>query len=226
MRAASLVLPAVAILALAACDGAPSFPEPPRTVVYRTDTTADAYFGTAATRGIADYDLGFMASSLHGMGEPPFPRAVLDSGVTVMRFLWRHTYLAGVAVRITRSADGCRMTTTVREPDLWLLGTLESPSSTVQPGALLRRDTTPIDPATCDNLAARMTTVRLQSRPPFEHLLGCQGATWIFERLDNRGHTMHMQWYPDSTGSPAVWNTGMAFLDAAHERARTARRPY
>ncbi|MCC7054968.1 MAG: hypothetical protein IT355_16975 [Gemmatimonadaceae bacterium] len=214
-----------ALSTLAGCDSPPSFPRSSPTVVFRTDTTATAYFDTPRNWGDTVW-LEYLTDILRAMHEPPLRHATIDSETTVLRFLWSRAFHPSVAVQVTRAPAGCRVVTTVRENDGWTIPTLDSGASRLVRGRMLRHDTVTVDRSTCDDLAARLAGLGLTSTGPYITSRGCDGADWTFERLDARGHALLVRWSPDSADAPAIWNAGMAFLSAANARPTSPREMY
>lgn len=195
---------------------------------FRTDTNAAAYFGESRTWGDSVW-LPLFAATLQGMGEPPLRSATLVQSVRVLRFTWQRTFHPDVAVRVTESAAGCAVVTTVRTQHLILLpqdsisGAFKTEPA---PQSTLRRDSTALASSTCADLFARLEAIGVSTDRSHSPGGGADGAHWIFERVDARDHGCMEAWSPDSTSSRAIWNAGMAILSAGRALPRNAREIY
>jgi hypothetical protein len=201
-------------------------------VRFRTDTSAAAYFGVSRTWSDSVW-LPIFAATLHGMGEPPLRSATLMQSERILRFTWLRTFHPELAVRVTESAAGCSVVTTMRTPLLFLLppvsmsgdSTTESaPESIAQ--FTLRRDSTELAMSTCADLFAHLEAIGVSTDRPHSAGGGADGTHWVFERVDARGHGCLETWSPDSSTSPAIWNAGMALLTAGRARPTIAREIY
>lgn len=215
----SRLLHSVCILAFAlltACDGESSMALPPDAVVFRADTSVTAYFGTPVNWS----DTVWLELHAHGrraFGEPPLRGASIKPNTFVLRFFWQRTFHPSVAVRVTRSTQGCGLVMTVKQNDMFLLPLLGSGEPPVLvPGTRLRKDSFALAVHTCDDLAARLDKIGLTAGGPWVQRRGVEGADWVFERLDTRGHTALLSWSPDCSTACSVFTAGMAFLQAAH----------
>jgi hypothetical protein len=225
VRSRSYPLGFVAVALLIACDGTVSMVRPSNAVIFRSDTTATGYFGTLYSWADTVF-LESHAEGLRAFGEPPLRGATLDRETFVLRFFWRRSFHAGVAVRVTRSAIGCTLVTTIQQNDMYRLPVSDTPSQALVRGTRLRRDSTALAVQTCDDLAARLDTIGLKAGGPFVEGGGLDGADWIFERLDVRGHAALVRWSPDCSTSCGVFTAGMAFLRAAHALPNEPRELY
>ena len=225
MRELLLPLGIVASALLTACDGSVTLARPANAVVFRSDRTDTAYFGTPYNWADTVW-LESLAEGLGGFGEPPLRGATLNRDMFVLRFFWRRSFHPGVAVRVTRSATGCTLVTNVRENDMYRIPGIGSSGATLVRGTQLRLDSTVLAPQTCTDLAARLDTIGLKADGPFVDSRGLDGADWIFERLDSRGHAALLRWSPDCSTSCGVFTAGMEFLRAAHALPKEPRELY
>lgn len=216
-------------LLLTGCDTTVSPPPPVRAAVrFRTETSAAAYFGEFRTRGDTVW-LPMFATALQGMDEPPLRGAGLPQSGRVLRFLWQRSFHPDVAVRVTESAAGCSVVTTVRTQHLILLpqdsigGAFKAEPA---PQSMLRRDSTALAMSICAELFAHLEAIGVSTDRPHSSGGGVDGAHWLFERVDARGHGCLETWSPDGSTSPAIWNAGMAILSAGRARPPNAREIY
>lgn len=218
-----------ATILFASCDATVA-PSPAHDdVQFRTDTSATAYFGEFRTWADTVW-LPMFATTLQGMDEPPLRGAKLAQPGRVMRFLWQRTFHPDVAVRVTESAAGCSVVTTVHTQFQILLPPPDSIGGSFRnepaPQSTLRRDSTALAISTCADLLAQLEAIGVSDDRPHSPGGGVDGAHWVFERVDARGHACLETWSPDSAASPAVWNAGMAFLAAGRALPENAREVY
>jgi hypothetical protein len=199
---------------------------------FRTDTNTAAYFGALRTWRDTVW-LPSLAATLQGMGEPPLRGATLTQSERVLRFTWQRAFHPAVAVRVTESAAGCSVVTTVRTPLLFLIPPVSisgdsATESAVEPvpQSTFRRDSTELAMSTCADLFARFEAIGVSTDRPHSAGGGPDGSHWLFERVDARGHGCLETWSPDSSTSPAIWNAGMAVLTAGGARPGNPREIY
>lgn len=218
------------MLVLAGCDTTVAAPSPTHDDVhFRTDTTAAAYFGELRSWRDSVW-LPSFATALHELDEPPLRGAKLVRSGRVLRFFWQRSFNPAVAVRITESAAGCSVVTTVRTPKLLPIVQLDSISdAAASESALawtLRRDSTALASAICADLFGQLEAIGVATDRPHSPGGGVDGTHWLFERVDARGHACLEAWSPDSTSERAVWKAGMAFLSAGGALPVDAREMY
>jgi hypothetical protein len=224
MRSVSRIQILAGTILFAGCDTAVASLPVRHDVRFRTDTSTAAYFGVFRTWGDSVW-LPMFAATLQGMGEPPLRSATLMHSERVLRFTWQRTFHPDVAVRVTESAAGCSVVTTVRTQLLFLV-TQDSISHAFTtkpaPQSTLRRDSTALAATICIDLFARLEAIGVSTDRPHSPGGGADGAHWVFERVDARGHGCLETWSPDSSRSPAIWNAGMALLNAGRALPRDA----
>lgn len=218
-----------ATIFFAACDTRVAPPPAHADVQFRADTSVTAYFGEFRTWGDTVW-LPMFATALQGMDEPPLRGAKLVLPGRVLRFLWQRTFHPDVAVRVTESAAGCWVVTTVRTQYQILIPPPDSIGGPFRnepaPQSTLRRDSTALAMSTCANLFAQLEAIGVSTDRPHSPGAGADGAHWVFERVDARGHGCLETWSPDRSTSPAIWSAGMALLTAGRALPLNAREIY
>ncbi len=185
----------------------------PATIVFRSDTSAGAYF-TAA--GLSPVLAGVFGEALLWMGEPSFSGAQVPDDVTVLRFLWARSFHPTIVVRVVREPGRCTVITSVQALPQQKWGAPDSTGAQTalsrHPGSILRRDSTDVRALACANLQGDLAGAGLWAATAIDSDGGVDGAEWIFEAADSRGHHVMACWSPDSSRVPRVWRAGMAFL--------------
>ena len=183
-------------------------------MTFSADTTATAYFGVPVNDADTSW-LGSHAARMHRFGETPLHGATIPRDVSILRFLWQRSFHPSVAVRVTRATSGCTIVTTIGENDMYSFPMTDTQHAVLVRGAQLRRDSTTLSVDSCKDLSTRVDTIGLKSRGPFIASRGLDGADWVFERLDARGHAILVRWSPDCSTDCGAFTAGMAFLRAA-----------
>jgi hypothetical protein len=210
---------------LAGCEAQDHALRPAPQIAFPAETTATAYFGAPVSWSDTVW-LEFHAAGLRALSEPPLRGATRARGMSVVRFLWRRSFHPSIAVRVTRSTAGCTIVTTIRENDMYRMPFSNSARAELVRGTALRRDSTTLAHDSCDDLMIRIDTIGLQSSGPFIESRGLDGADWIFERLDARGHAVLVRWSPDCSTDCGAFTAGMAFLRAANALPKGPRELY
>lgn len=229
MRRAQRAVVGCTLIVVTGCESALQAASQPAEGQFRTDTSVAAYFGVSRTWSDSVW-LPMNVATLRGMGEPPLRNAALAPSLRVLRFTWQRSFSPNVAVRVTESPAGCTAVTTVQDQYFFQVGALDSATGMLEaepaPQATLRRDSTELALSICADLFARLEAIGVSTDRPHSPGGGPDGAHWVFERVDARGHGCLETWSPDSSKSPALWNAGMAFLTAGRARPKSVRETY
>jgi len=156
-----------------------------------------AYWTKTRTNRLASF-----AQTLQQMDEPVYwDAADIETSGTMYRFVWLRTFHNPVSITIELPFEG----------EVCLTQKVFDGKAGFNIGNIKAQRILHVERAKLKQLISELQG-RFWSAPEFDGLLGCDGATWMIEGIENGRHHLAHRWSPESGW---VHDVGLMFLNAA-----------